>query len=94
MIVHNLNISGVAFDPMEADAILIINSNAMLAFSIPLQFLQPISGRSSQIIDIYRRINHEQLSISQPMQIWRKPLGEFPIEYFLRIFAAKGFNHE
>ena len=50
MVVDDFHIVGVAIPPNEADAILIIDSDAVLAFALAVQSLQPVSGRNIQII--------------------------------------------
>ncbi len=45
MVVHDFHIVGVAVPPHEADAILIIDPDAVLALALAVQRLQPVSGR-------------------------------------------------
>src|SRR5262249_1785526 len=44
MIVDDLDIVGVAVTPAEADAPLVVDSDAVLPFAIPGEPLQPITG--------------------------------------------------
>ena len=53
MVVDDFHIAGVAVSPHEADAILIIDSDAVLALALAVQSLQPVSGRNVQIIQGY-----------------------------------------
>jgi hypothetical protein len=41
---------GIAVAPHEAHAELIVDANAVLAFSITVQLFQPVAGRDSQIL--------------------------------------------
>ena len=49
MVVDDLNIMGVAVAPAKADPPLVIDSDAVLSFSIAQQALQPIAGRSPEV---------------------------------------------
>jgi hypothetical protein len=49
MIIRDLNIFGSSVRPSEADPILIIDPNRVLAFSVPLQCFQLVVGRRPQI---------------------------------------------
>ena len=53
MVVYDFHIVGVAVPPNEADAILIIDTDAVLALALAMQSLQPVSGRNIQIIQGY-----------------------------------------
>ena len=50
MVIDDFHIAGIAVPPHEADAIMIIDSDAVLTLSLAVQSLQPVSGRNIQII--------------------------------------------
>jgi len=50
MVVDDFHVVGVALPPHEADAILIIDPDAVLALALAVQRFQPVSGRHTQII--------------------------------------------
>jgi len=58
MIVDDLYIIGVSIMPPKANAPLIVNSDAVLSQSVSAQRFQPISGRHSERMEVWRRINH------------------------------------
>jgi hypothetical protein len=68
--------------PNEADAILIVDPDAMLTASIPLQGLQTISGRDTQIAQMDRRLNLIQLAARDSLNPCPAPVRacfkEFP----------------
>lgn len=49
MVINNFYIERIAISPDEADPILVINANAVLAFTITLQSLKTISWKDCQI---------------------------------------------
>src|SRR5580693_6633230 len=50
MIIDDFNVKRVAFEPMETESPLIVDSNAMLALAISRQCFQAISGRETQVV--------------------------------------------
>ncbi len=62
MIIYNLNIENISILKTEADAPLIIDTDAPLAFAMPSKRLQSIAGRDSQILNCMGIIQHLQFS--------------------------------
>jgi hypothetical protein len=81
VIVDNLNIFRVAAGPHKADPELVIDPDRMLPWAVTLERLQFVAGRTPQIAQRFRRIQHDQLSTGDPDQIgW---------ETFARIASLK-----
>jgi hypothetical protein len=72
VVIRNLYITSVPFAPNKADAILIVDANAVLPGPIPAQRLQLISRRHFQVIERNGRIQNRQLVESSAPQIRRK----------------------
>ena len=53
MVIDDFYVVGVAIPPHEADAVLIIDSDAVLALALAVQNLRPVSGRNIQIIQCH-----------------------------------------
>jgi hypothetical protein len=49
MIVDDLDVRGPARGPREADAVLLVNANAMLPLSVASQSFQPIARRGAKV---------------------------------------------
>jgi len=49
VVVDNLNITGSSSRPVKADSILVIYPDAVLALPRPLQLLQSVSGRHTEV---------------------------------------------
>jgi hypothetical protein len=67
MIIRHFHIVRVPASPSKANAPLIVDANAMLAFAIPLEFFESISGRDAQVPESLCRIEDQQLSQSCPL---------------------------
>jgi hypothetical protein len=50
-IVHNLDILGTGLRPAKANAPLVVNADAVLAFSVAVERFEAISGRRLQEIE-------------------------------------------
>ena len=61
MIVDDFHVVGFALPPHEADAILIIDPDAVLVLALAVQQLQPVSRRHPQIIQRHRGMQQEEL---------------------------------
>jgi hypothetical protein len=60
MTVHDLYVEGVSVMPDEADAILIVDPNAVLSRPLPAKRFQMISRRDPQVIEGQERIQNRQ----------------------------------
>jgi hypothetical protein len=49
VIVRDFDIRRVTIDPLEANAPLLVNANAMFAFALALEGLKPIGDRDRQV---------------------------------------------
>jgi hypothetical protein len=57
VVVNDLNFVSVSVPPYEADAPLIIDSNAVLALAIAAQAFEPVSSRSGQVAELPREMH-------------------------------------
>lgn len=62
MIVHEFDVLSAAFDPTEADTILIVDAYAVLPGAISAQRLKAIAGRYAQIRKLRRDFQLTQLA--------------------------------
>ena len=67
MIVNNFNLECVAIPPLEANAPAVIDTYAVLPFSVTAQRLQPIAGWDGQIVQMCCGVEHEQLASGRPL---------------------------
>ena len=97
MIVSYLDFDGTCVGPDEADAIPVVDANAVLPASVPGQSFQPVAGRYAEIAQDCGGIELVQLSLSHTPNCRRAstPRGSSvpPVENVLGA-ATLGDNHD
>ena len=93
MVIHNLNLVSVPVTPLETDAPLIVEPDAMLSSPIPNQFLQAIPRRRPQVFQCLRSIQEHQLAEGSALDIAGQLLDSHPVEKALRLVISEGSNH-
>jgi hypothetical protein len=94
MVVDDFHVVGVAIPPHEADAILIIDSDAVLALALAVQSLQPVSGRHTQIIQRHGGMQQEELLQCLHFQIGGNPSASPRFPKLLRIRIPEACYHQ
>lgn len=64
MLIHDLDIAGVAILPNKAASPLIVDPNAVLSFPVAPQLLETIPGRRGEIAKFGRSVQLAKLSLS------------------------------
>jgi hypothetical protein len=62
VIVNDLNLVGIAILPAKADAPLLVYANAVPAGSIAPEFLQSISRRYAEVVELLGRVHHHKFA--------------------------------
>ncbi|MDZ4164162.1 MAG: hypothetical protein U1C55_03450, partial [Smithellaceae bacterium] len=70
MVIDDLNVVSVAALEAEAYAPLIVDADAPLPDSVTLQLLQPVIGRNTQISQVFRPVEHRQLTQGHDLDIY------------------------
>lgn len=86
MIVYDFNVVSVPLSPTEADAPLVIDPNAVLSLPVSGQFLKAVSRRDKKVIQLIRRIQGEQVPLSDAPQIRREFLRRLAVKYLFSFF--------
>jgi hypothetical protein len=73
MIVDNLDIRWAIQGPNEADAILVVDPNTVLTFSLTHEFLELVSQRDGEIFQMLGPIQVVKPSASHPPEMLRTP---------------------
>lgn len=68
MVVGNLDIGRACGSPVEADSPLVVDTNAVLSFSVAMESFESIPGRRSEVIDGFGSIENQQLAVRGPLQ--------------------------
>jgi hypothetical protein len=91
MVIRDLDVLGIPFQPHEAQAELIVDSNAILPGSRAAQRLQPIAGQRREIPQIPRLMKLIQLP-SRDLFYGLKPPRKLAREERFRFSIAEGSN--
>jgi hypothetical protein len=79
--------------PPEADAVLIVDADRVLALAVALQGLKSIAGRREQILKYDGIVEHLKLSLDDPLDVSETP-GGLALVDGLRLLGAEGTNHD
>ena len=93
VIIYDLDVIRIAAGPPEADAPLIVDPDTMLAGTVALQFLQPVAGRHSQILQRLSGINSHQLPQHGALERRGIAPDALPVEETLRISIGEALDH-
>jgi hypothetical protein len=80
MVVRNLDFGRSLPCPKEADPILVIDPDRMLACSVLLQRFESVSGRGAQIAQHTCGVEVLQLASGDPNEIGGEPLWAFAVK--------------
>lgn len=69
VVVHDLNILGVAIHPNEADAVSIVDPDAVLSSPVAGQRFEPVSGKCRQVSKCARCVDLLQLPLGHPRDL-------------------------
>jgi len=69
MIINDLNVSGLIFNPLEADAPLVINADAVLPRPLYFQLLKTIARGSKQVSNVFGIIQVDQFAASGALNV-------------------------
>jgi hypothetical protein len=70
MIINNFHIMCFTVTPSKAYSSLVVDADAVLAFSVACQLLKPISSGHAKIIQRRGRVQHEQFPQGGPLQFF------------------------
>lgn len=93
MVIDDFHINGVAVTPFEANPPLLIDTDAVLAFSITFQNLELIRDGNREVLQVFRGIQLLKLHQCPLLHVARQPPGVFTTPYSLGFLTAKGLDH-
>jgi hypothetical protein len=92
MIVYNLDLVGLPFMPLEADAPLVVDPDAVLPKAVTFQSFEPVSPNGSQVIETGRCMEPSKPFSTSPLNAAKLAAAEAVVQC-LRLFASKRSNH-
>jgi hypothetical protein len=93
MIVYDLNFVSVALAPPKANPPLVVDADAVLAFTWALQGFERIAWWYSQLPQFCRRLQDQQLPSGIALNVRRKSAGQLCPKKSLRFRARETQNH-
>ena len=93
MVVYDFYVQCVPPFPPETDPPLIVDPDAMLPRSLPLESLQSVAWRSPEIRERLGVVEHPELPAGDGLYVMRQPSGRFPAPYPLGLLALEGLDH-
>ena len=93
MVIDDFDVMRIVVVPAEADAPLLVNSNAVLAFSVAAESFEVIARRYSESFDLSDSGNDSKLIQCSLLNVaWELP-RKMASKYFGRFFASEALNH-
>jgi hypothetical protein len=74
VVIHDFYFMGTVRSPLETDAELIVDSEAVLSLTIPVKRFQAIGGRRLEVGENLRCVDHQQLSASYRCNVVPSPV--------------------
>ena len=92
MIVHDFHVRRVAICPHKAEAVLIVDANAVLPLPVSFERFQVVAGERGQILHGFRFVECREFPLGGPFNDLIFP-GEFVVEELLGFGVPKRANH-
>ena len=92
VVVHYLDIVGVSFTPGKADPPTVVDANAVLAFTVALQRLQPVAANRAQVRQAGRSFEPSEPLSRLILDRAKLPAGKSLVNR-LSLFAAERADH-
>ncbi len=73
MVVGDLDLGGSAGGPDEADAVLVVDPDGVLALAVASQLFEPVTGWHPQVVDRVGRVEQAQLLLRCTLKVWAEP---------------------
>lgn len=93
MVIHNLNVESIPFSPLETNAPLFVDPDAVLSLPIPLEELQLIRGRNHEIAQVNGTVLILQLLARPLLYLAIERPHELTLEYRMGVLVPEGSDH-
>ena len=88
MVVGDLHVVGPSLGPREADAVLVVDANAVLTSPRSFEFLKPVSWRTQEILQLSGRLEIVELSLGDvPYRAWATVASGAAVDVVEHIFG-------
>src|SRR6266571_1596741 len=93
VVVHNFNVVGAAFVPAEANPPLIIDADAVLPGTVPLEGFQAVARRQPQVAQLPRAMQLRELPQSDALNLRRQAVTALALPQTLCLPTGEAGNH-
>ncbi len=94
MVIHDLDVVRPVLVPLETDAPLPVDSNAVLARAPAGEKLQLVAGWNAERVDPRGSVDLQQLPVSGTLDVARQLFRMLAIERLLRLRVLEALDHE
>lgn len=92
--VSYLDSMSIAIPPLEADAPLVVDSDAVLACPVASELLQPVPRRDGEVQEAIGCVKDEELAQGRPEDLRGQSAGPLAPEERLRVGIGKAPDHQ
>src|SRR5512135_2391864 len=93
MVIDHFHLFSIAGAPYKTNTPLIVNPNAPLPFTFPLQRFKPVRSWKLQIAELCGSINRIKFHKGTLLNVTCKLSGKLAMKYLFGLAASKRFNH-
>ena len=93
VVINDLDLLGFTFAPDKADAVLIVDSDAVLSPSVAFESFQPVSRRAVQVFKVCSGVKHYEFSVRSLLNGLGYLSGMLPFEDPFGLFVLEACYH-
>ena len=93
MVVDDLDVGRSVGGPSEADAVLIVDPDAVLPFPVAGQGFESVPWRHSEVVNHIGRIEHQELLQRSVAEVGAVLFDPTPAEQLLRVLVSERLDH-
>jgi hypothetical protein len=94
VVVHNLNVVGIAILPAKANSVLIVDPNAVPSCPISSELLEPVCRRAGQVPEAGGSVQHQEFNRRSLQHVSRNDIGTLALENSARIFVREALDSQ
>ena len=93
MVVHDLDVLGVAVRPAKADPPLIVDPDTVLSGAIAFELLESVAWWDTKVFKCLGSVHSHQLPQHHPSEVGRIPADRLPVEQAGSVPVAEALDH-